>query len=78
MPRYFFHLHNEIHVSDDEGVELPDLAAAHAYAVANIRDLLKEEVGKGRIKLSHRIVVEEETGGRTMVVAFSEAVTIER
>jgi hypothetical protein len=40
MPRYFFHiLSGGVTVEDDEGIELPDMAAARREAVANARDL---------------------------------------
>jgi hypothetical protein len=41
MPRYFFHLKSDGQtVEDDEGVELQDLSAARAEALAVVRDLL--------------------------------------
>jgi hypothetical protein len=45
MPLYFFHLSfGDRTVPDDEGVELPNRAAAHAEALAVIRDLADPEV----------------------------------
>jgi hypothetical protein len=40
MPRYFFHiLSGGVTVEDDEGIDLPDMAAARQEAVASARDL---------------------------------------
>ena len=33
MPRYFFHLHNDIDCPDEEGLELPDLTTARMHAI---------------------------------------------
>jgi hypothetical protein len=40
LPRYFFHIFSDgVMVSDDEGMELPDLQAARTEAAASARDL---------------------------------------
>jgi uncharacterized protein DUF6894 len=61
MPRFYFHLRNDIDVPDDEGKELPDLQAALELAATEARklagEILKEQ---GRITLSHRIDIEDE------------------
>ena len=77
MPRYFFHLYNDVVAEDEEGQDLPDLAAAREYALRNIRDLMTEEVMKGRLILRHRIEIADEQGKRVLTVPFSEAVTVE-
>jgi hypothetical protein len=42
MPRYFFHLVDDQQVIlDDEGVELNELSAAHAYGVELQRQILQ-------------------------------------
>lgn len=33
MPRYFFNLYNDLTAIDEEGVELPDLAAAEVHGI---------------------------------------------
>ena len=46
MPLYYFHLSfGDRTVTDDEGVELPNRAAAREEALAVIRDLSNPEVG---------------------------------
>ena len=77
MPRYFFHLYNDVVAEDEEGQELPDLTAAREYAMRNIRDLMTEEVTTGRLILRHRIEIADEHGKRVLTVPFSEAVTLE-
>jgi hypothetical protein len=77
MPRYYFHLYNDVVAEDEEGQDLPDLAAAREYALRNIRDLMTEEVMKGRLILRHRIEIADEQGKRVLTVPFSEAVTVE-
>ena len=77
MPRYFFQLYNDVVAEDQEGQELPDLATAREYALRNIRDLMTEEVIKGRLILWHRIEIADEHGKRLLTVPFSEAVTVE-
>ena len=47
MPLYYFHLSfGDRVLEDEEGVELPDRAAARAETFAVIRDLTDREVGR--------------------------------
>src|SRR5262245_14670253 len=64
MPLYFFHLSfGDRTVPDDEGVELPNRAAARAEALAVIRDLADPEVaGNPRRWASWFLQVADETG----------------
>ena len=77
MPRFYFHLYNDIVAMDDEGIELPDLETAKAAAIINIRDLLTEDVMKGRMPLQHRIEIADGDGAVMAVVPFRDAVTVE-
>ncbi|HEX8534338.1 MAG TPA: hypothetical protein VF662_09230 [Allosphingosinicella sp.] len=77
MPRFFFHLHNDMDVLDEEGQDFPDLQTARAFAVANIRELLCEDVQRGRVPLQHWIDIEDEAGAVLAAVTFRETVTIE-
>jgi hypothetical protein len=59
MPRYFFHiLSGGVTVEDEEGMELPDMAAARQEAVASARDLAlsADRDGFGKETRSVRIV----------------------
>ncbi|WP_166041289.1 hypothetical protein [Sphingosinicella sp. YJ22] len=78
MPRYFFHLHNDMDVTDHEGAELPSLEAARAYAVREARCLFGDAVTeKGRVVLAHRIDIEDAHGTVLDTVRFGDVVEIE-
>lgn len=78
VPRFHFHLHNDLDVPDEEGVELPDLEAARAYAVRCARvtfaEMAKDE---GRVVLHHSIDIEDERGRVVNTVHFRDAVKVE-
>jgi DUF1009 family protein len=77
MPQFYFHLHDNMDVTDEEGKELPDLEAAHAYAT----NLARFEIGQaviamGKILLSHRIDIENEQGDVVGSLRFGDVVQI--
>ena len=78
MPRFYFHLLNDVDAPDDEGQELPDLQAAveHArrYARMTMGETVKDE---GRFKRDHRIDIEDEHGSILETVWFRDAVQVE-
>ena len=78
MPRYYFHLLNDVDVPDEEGKELPDLEAAREQARFNVRftagETLKEE---GRISLGHRIEIEDAGGTVLDTVYFGDVLQID-
>jgi hypothetical protein len=78
MPRYFFHIHEEVAVRDEEGIELADVAAARRQAIAGARDIMSEQVRGGRLGLRNRVDVEDERGDSVFSLAFADAVDIER
>jgi hypothetical protein len=73
MPRYFFHIRNDEHVDDEEGTELPDVAAARDKALDGVLDLICESVRKGRLNLDDFIVVTDEQGHEVLKLQFREA-----
>ena len=77
MPRYFFHLYDDVVSIDEEGSELPDVAAARELALKNARAIACQEVLEGHLSLGHRIEVEDEEGRPVLVLPFQDAVTIE-
>jgi hypothetical protein len=77
MPRYFFHLYNDVISIDEEGVDLPDLEAARANGIKEAREMMLEMVAEGRINFSHRIDIADESGAVVDSVSFGDAVTIE-
>lgn len=77
MPRYYFHLHNDIDAPDSEGAELPDLAAARERAVKYAVDMTAASVLEHRqIDLHHRIDVADDTGGILCTVHFGDVVKV--
>lgn len=78
MPRFFFHLHNDVDCPDDEGVELPDLEAARVHASRTARFTAGETVkDHGHIVGDHRIDIENGDGQVLDSVYFRDAVKIE-
>ena len=76
MPRFFFHLYDDIVARDEDGLELPDAEAARQEALRAARALAAEEVSRGRLVLHHRIEVEAEDGVIARI-SFGDALTIE-
>lgn len=78
MPKYFFHLHNDIDVLDEDGKELPDLDAARELARDNVRFTFAETIKEqSRANLDHRIDIEDEDGRVIETVRFGDVVSIE-
>jgi len=77
MARYYLHLYNRIGSAlDDEGTEARDLEAARTIAIRSVRDILGEEIRKGRIDLFGRIEIADEEGSILAVVPFADAVEL--
>ena len=76
MPRYRFHLYNDVETLDLEGRLFPDLDAAHTDAIRCARAIMASELTtKGEITLSHWIELETEEGDMH-VVTFGDTVKI--
>lgn len=76
MPRYFFHLHNDMDVTDEEGADLPDDAAARAYAVASIREVATESIATGCLDLGHYIQIVRDDGTVLQRLRFGDAISV--
>ncbi|HEX8217336.1 MAG TPA: hypothetical protein VF577_07715 [Allosphingosinicella sp.] len=76
VPKFFFHIHDDIFVRDEEGLELSDVAAARATAVASARALMCDQVTNGQLNLGHRIEVEDDAGEPVLMLPFGDAVEI--
>ena len=77
MPRYYFHLHNDINTTDDEGRELADAAAARCAAEEDAREMAARSVQyDGRLNLAHYIEITDERGKSVARVRFGDAVAI--
>jgi hypothetical protein len=77
MPRFFFHLYDDIVSIDEDGRELADIKAARDVAVGEAREMMTETILAGRINFSHHIDVADETGALVATVVFRDAVTVE-
>ncbi len=77
MPRFYLHLcDGDGLVEDEEGVELPDEAAARTAALASARDIMMDEVRSGTLDLTSSIKVEDEDGMLLFTLPFAEALVI--
>ena len=77
MPRYFFHVHDDMIVEDEEGRELPDEAIARENAVEEAQILICESIRRhGSVNMDHSIVVADEDGAELFAVMFREAFQI--
>ncbi|HYG30437.1 MAG TPA: hypothetical protein VD887_09500 [Allosphingosinicella sp.] len=78
VPRFFFHVYDDIAVRDEEGLDLPDLAAARRAALSGARSLICAQVSSGHLHLGHRLEVEDEAGACVLVLPFGDAIEIMR
>lgn len=77
MPTYYFHLRDAGQTfADEEGADLPNLAAAEERSVAAARDILSFEVRRGSASLHAQIDVIDEDGHTVLVTPFRRAVRI--
>ena len=78
MPRFYFHVLDDLDTDDPEGAELADIDEARGRAVTAARVLMCETLTQeGRITLHHRIDIEDDQGDRTESVYFRDVVRIE-
>ena len=77
MPRFFFHVYDDVSAWDEEGMELPGAEEALRVATRGARALACEQVAHGRLNLGHRIEIADEAGAVVAKVAFGDAVTVE-
>jgi hypothetical protein len=78
VPRFYFHLHDDLDAVDEEGLQLPDLRAARAHAVRCVRVTFAETAkDEGRVVLHHRIDIADEQGAVLETVRFRDAVRVE-
>jgi hypothetical protein len=78
VPRYFFHLHNDVDAPDPEGLELTDLEAAKQFALSNARFTAAETIkDEGHFVGDHRIDIEDENGAVLDTIYFRDAVEVE-
>jgi hypothetical protein len=77
MSRFFFHLHDDVDTSDEEGTELPDLTSARKHAQAEAVHMAAASITEHqRLFGEHRIDVEDQGGEVLFSVFFREVVEI--
>jgi hypothetical protein len=76
VPRFFFHLFDDMTSIDEEGKELPSFDHAHAEAVAQAREIACAEVTHGHLHLSHRIEIAEADGTVVDTVWFRDVIQV--
>jgi hypothetical protein len=76
VPRYFFHLFNDVDTPDEEGRELPDAESARIAAQEDARTMAAESVRAGHLDVSHSVEVTDESGQHLFSVTFGEVVEI--
>ena len=77
MPRFFFRVCDDHDCEDPEGIELPDLDAAYQEAIRGARSIMAEQVNKGRLLLTGRIEIKDQSGRIALFVSFREAVEVD-
>ena len=79
MPRFYLHM-SDVNgfIEDEEGVDLPDEAAARETALRCARDVMIGEVRGGTLDLTCFIEVEDEQGKLLFTLTFADAVQITR
>jgi hypothetical protein len=76
MPRYCFNLFDDLDTIDEEGLDLPDREAAEATGLLFARAMAAEQVGRGKLSLSHRIEIADARGEVLKTIRFADAVEI--
>lgn len=75
MPRYRFNLLNDIaYTVDEEGIDLPDLAAMRAHATGMIGNLVRDELQRGDTSIHLAVMVDDEDG--TRIANFRSVTTL--
>jgi hypothetical protein len=78
MPRFYFHLRDDLDVNDEEGVEFAGFAEAREHALSQARFTAAETIKEqGKIVAHHRIDIGDESRRTLDSIYFSDAVTID-
>jgi hypothetical protein len=78
MPRFYFHLFNDVTAMDEEGSEFCDANAAIEAARADARYMAAQSVLEGHLILDHRIAVADEQGDTVTEVLFRDVVAVKQ
>ncbi len=75
MPRFYLHVcDGSGFCEDEEGLDLPDLAAARRAAIEGLRDILAGELRAGVLRRAAFVEIEDEHRQLVLTVPFTEAV----
>jgi DNA primase len=77
MPRFFFHVRDDVDAPDPEGLVLADAEKALQEALRGARAIAAAQVLEGHLHLSHRIEVEDESGATIATITFRDAVAVD-
>ena len=78
MPRFYFHLLNDIDAPDEEGRELRDLDAARELARRNVLFTAAESIkDHAHLVRSHCIQIEDSDGNVLDTVRFGDVIAVE-
>jgi hypothetical protein len=76
VPRFYFHVFDDIVSMDEAGQVADDLAAARAIALDGARELVCEQVHCGYLNLENYVVVADEQGRELCRIEFRDAFRI--
>ena len=69
MGRFYFHLKDgDRIITDEDGLDLPDLDAARREAILGARELLADAIKAGKSKVPDALVIADEAGRALEVV----------
>ncbi len=78
MPRFYFHLYNDVEAQDEEGQQFADLDAARRYAQKLVRFEAAEAVkASSHFVQHHHIDIADEQGKILDTVRFGEVVKVQ-
>jgi hypothetical protein len=79
MPRFYLHLCNGSgFTADEEGSDHADFDAAHAAAMAGLREVMADEMKRGELNMGSFVEIEDEQHNLLAIVSFEEAVSVRK
>lgn len=76
MPHFHLHVYDTFAALDKEGVDLPNLNAAYADAIAGMRSIISARVLDGQLPTDLRIGIADGVGTELAVVTFKDAIDV--
>jgi hypothetical protein len=75
MPRYFFHIKDEVEtIRDEEGIEFHNFDAVREEATESAREMMSEKVREGHGPDSRAFIVTDEQGRVVLNFPFRDAI----